>query len=443
MRPRCASKATPITFQFDAQVTTVTIVPPFQLPFSVAAGDTIHGRFSFEPYPAGNFGVQQTLLHFDVGGVALQSSIFEITEAFNQYPPHTPEDNGVLGMPTDSLHLNCLLSGCSPLAFPGRIDLKWRPYIDLSGESPILSQFLDLTGDLRIWNNLPQRSLVLDLYDQFGGARIDALVGHLTSTPEPSTLSLAGIPLLFACISLPGRLRRLLRTFCVTCLSAAFVTIASSSCATPITFEFDASIAAVPPEFVALNLPYSLSVGQTIDGSYLFDSAQDLLDVFLHPELGKKGQISLAFAGNTVGAPVNTGLVDDANLYLPPVPGLKSSIELSYESPTNVALPFDTVLRLQGPPGTITSIDDVLDVTVWNKLTTTRRLELRYLNPQSGQSIVAVASVGDVRAVPEPSSASMILEFTSTFVLFVMVPAVATAAGRRLAGARDNQVELT
>jgi hypothetical protein len=188
-----ASHATPITFAFDAHVTNVAIFPPFNLPFPVAVGDTIHGQFSFEPYPAGNFGVQQMPLRLDIAKTILESSAIEMSQLLNQPPPYFngSAPNLDYGMLTDLIGVQCPLTGCSPNSVPGSAATRWDATLTFDGPSPILSNHLNLTGDVDVWNALPLRGLVVNLSSEQGGARIDALAGPLTSTPEPSSATLA------------------------------------------------------------------------------------------------------------------------------------------------------------------------------------------------------------------------------------------------------------
>lgn len=155
------SRAAPVTFRFDAEVTSIFATPSadIELPFDVLIGDTIRGQFTFEPAPIGQMGTQELGLQFEIGDVTLHSSTYEIIIALNQFPP--------LGSPTfepfDIISVGCSSVGdadCIPKSVPGSNSIEWRPLMQLSAVSPTLNS-IELISDPAIWNMLDHRSLQL------------------------------------------------------------------------------------------------------------------------------------------------------------------------------------------------------------------------------------------------------------------------------------------
>jgi hypothetical protein len=171
--------------------------------------------------------------------------------------------------------------------------------------------------------------------------------------------------------------------------------------AAPIAFRFDATITEVDGDPSPLNLPFSLSVGQQIAGKYSFQSEEDFLDVFLHPDRDKRGLLTLTIDGSELEARTNRGVLGDRH------------VSFSYSSPTN-ALPgwggffaghwWDPLLFLYGDEGTLSSPEDILNITAWNQLKTFRQLHLKFGYDISRDLpiVTVLASVGDLTVVPEP-----------------------------------------
>ena len=109
-------RASPITFGCDAEVTNVLITPSpdFNVPFEVHAGDTIHGRFTFEPSPIGHLGSQDFGLEFEIGGSTLATSTYEILAALNQ-PTRPPSDL------IDQLSVDCFFTPGASQCTPGTV----------------------------------------------------------------------------------------------------------------------------------------------------------------------------------------------------------------------------------------------------------------------------------------------------------------------------------
>ncbi len=163
----------------------------FDIPFPVALGDTIHGRFTFEPSPLGHLGMQELGLRIDVGGVVLESPTFEIRTAIHQASPRPPLEF------FDFMSVTCSFSNneapCNPGTVPGADSVKWRPFLELGVESPLLTPN-DLSGDVAIWNAFTGRGLTLHFtpLEGVGLVEVGGIVGPFVVVPEP-TFSQLGV----------------------------------------------------------------------------------------------------------------------------------------------------------------------------------------------------------------------------------------------------------
>jgi hypothetical protein len=178
--------------------------------------------------------------------------------------------------------------------------------------------------------------------------------------------------------------------------------------------QFEATISEIEVDPSALNLPFSLNLGQQISGQYIFQSKEELLDILLNPELGRQGVLTLTIDGTELEALINLGTLNDGgsvDINGPP-PEPNSSLSLGYSSPTD-AIPgwggrtgvnqaWGAGMVLVGPEGTISTSKDILNVEIWNQLTTLRRLGLQFGYPNT---VLVQANVGSFAAVPEPSTA--------------------------------------
>jgi hypothetical protein len=91
--------------------------------------------------------------------------------------------------------------------YPGLTSIEWRPFMQLSGESPVLDS-IELIGDPTIWNMLDHRSLQLSFAVQpVGLLRIDAVVGPMTGVPEPRAFVTALVAIALAHLAI-ARLNR-------------------------------------------------------------------------------------------------------------------------------------------------------------------------------------------------------------------------------------------
>lgn len=208
-------------------------------------------------------------------------------------------------------------------------------------------------------------------------------------------------------------------------LSWTLVGIDSASNGAPITFAFEATVSAVAGNPSAIELPFSLALGQQIKGRYSFESEEQLLDIFsnIFPyEIEEIGRLSLGIEGMVIGAAANVGTINEDLIDINgPYPDPSSSISLGYGYYVTDVFPgwggeqiagyhFDAGIRLEGPVGTISGVDDVLDVRIWNQLTAKRSLGLSFGYFESNQFKVVTysASVGNFVAVPEPTTCALV-----------------------------------
>jgi hypothetical protein len=197
-------QAAPVTFAFDAEVTSVYRSPSlsFELPFEVSVGDTIHGRFTFEPAPLGRMGRQDLGMQFEISGVKLHSPIYDLRIFLNQYPP----DGFEPFEPLDHMFLSCSplsgQSGCFSGTVPGASHITWRPFMSLSANSPLLNNH-DLIGDPEVWNQFSARSIELSFASTGGLVFFGAAMGSIVAVPEPHSVIIASCGMIAAVLRSP------------------------------------------------------------------------------------------------------------------------------------------------------------------------------------------------------------------------------------------------
>jgi hypothetical protein len=132
---RAVATAAPITLAFDAEVTSIFRLPisDFDIPFPVAVGDTIHGRFTFEPSPLGHLGMQETGLRFDVGKVVLDSPTYDIYTALNQASTGLPLE--FFDVTEVTCSLLSIRAQCEPGSVPGAESIEWVAAISTTRNS--------------------------------------------------------------------------------------------------------------------------------------------------------------------------------------------------------------------------------------------------------------------------------------------------------------------
>jgi hypothetical protein len=181
----------PITFRFDAMVTTVSPGNPFDAGVQFALGDTISGEFTFDPAEGDGSKSFSAIQPYDfilhINGVSLATPSFEI-EAINDvliisdFPPSGVVDQLILGANGLSWAENTPILSFSP-AHSGFA-------MSLDGAASILNQGSHPPG--HIWNSFDlRRRLNVFLRDGLGGAvGFQATVGSFTVIPEPSAVAI-------------------------------------------------------------------------------------------------------------------------------------------------------------------------------------------------------------------------------------------------------------
>ena len=189
--------------------------------------------------------------------------------------------------------------------------------------------------------------------------------------------------------------------------------------AAPIAFTFQATVTRVNGDLGALNLPFTLTTGQQISGTYKFASESDLIDIILHPEyywqhpeLAKSGTLALNIGGTSLSGSVNT---TGNMLFDPPIsePGPLSTLSLGYFGPTNhshagfiAGLSWDHQFTAVGPDGILadptTDPTHFFDLAAWNQLTIRRGLLLAF--GDFFQVVTVETTVGNFSAVTEPAA---------------------------------------
>jgi hypothetical protein len=207
-------------------------------------------------------------------------------------------------------------------------------------------------------------------------------------------------------------------------------TIASAA---QIKLLFEATVVS-SDDFSQTNLPFSLEVGDVIEGEIVFESADDIPIVFgVGPEIRQASQF-LRFNGFEVFNAYNNGnptpVADLNNPFAEPVSG----ISLGWFPTTNVFPAFsgtymsNSSLSLAGADGVIETIDDAVDFSNWNDLTTERLLRLTFGFPDT---VSVTATVGQITVVPEPTS--LVLA-----VLFIGIARHVHASKSKSQGATTN-----
>jgi hypothetical protein len=192
MTSRSLVQAAPVTFAFDATVTTVFDGNPFNVPFDYNVGDTFRGMFTFEPTSgigAGDntiFAEQMLPLGFHIDGHSLTNPMYGIRVAND-----TAIDDSEFPEPVDVIRLGCAEPECTPelLTLPGYEPFRVRSRMEFVGFGPVLDT-PQIPATLEVWNALTlQRTIILDFDNVgIGSMGLQATVGDLGVVPEPSSL---------------------------------------------------------------------------------------------------------------------------------------------------------------------------------------------------------------------------------------------------------------
>jgi hypothetical protein len=208
-------QAAPVTFQFDAEINTVFLNSPFDSGVDFAVGDNVLGRFSFEPdegdggrtYSATqpftfSLGINGTVVStasflirtFDDSPVADSplASVVDIVEVGGEVFPAT---NGAGSGNFDSAHSGFGMELWSAQSLPGYPDSL---------------ETASIPGTSEVWNRFTlRRELRVILGDGNGGSiGFRATVGPLTTIPEPQSICLASLAIVFCRIIACGKSKK-------------------------------------------------------------------------------------------------------------------------------------------------------------------------------------------------------------------------------------------
>jgi hypothetical protein len=191
--PHASLDAAPITFQFDAEIVHVSPGNPFDLPLIYQVGDSIHGRFTFEPGSGSVIGdnvvaaSQPFSLGFEINGTTVGTSGFRI-EVFD----NTAFDDSEFPEPIDVINLGCNEASCIPdlISLSDGEPFRVRSRMQLVGNSSVLIA-PEISADPAVWNAFGlERRLVIGFDNEGSGSMgFDAVVGSMVQVPEPTTLT--------------------------------------------------------------------------------------------------------------------------------------------------------------------------------------------------------------------------------------------------------------
>lgn len=180
-------EAQPVTYKFDAAITSVASGVPFDSGITFAVGDMISGRFTFEP----NTGVggmnldtvQPYAFVLEVDGTNLFSPTFEIRAVNNGSLDDVPGVSEIDSLVVGAGGLSSMnpAVGINPATSGFRMTL-FGPATAFGGAS--------IPGDIDVWNSFDiWRDISVTFRNANGGAvGFQATVGSFQLVPEPTTL---------------------------------------------------------------------------------------------------------------------------------------------------------------------------------------------------------------------------------------------------------------
>ena len=195
--------AAPVTFAFEATVTSVNELTPADLPFSVENGDILKGQFAFEPVDAdpgigmtSTDTIQEFTFSLMLDSTVLSTSTFSLRVRDNSGADDAPDSF------TDHIDLSCGSLGfseCDPGILPDSDNsITWGFLLPLTARSLVLDG-ADISADPNVWNEFVGFiSIGLVEQDGAGVLRITASIEKLSLVPEPSSFCLVIAPFLWA-----------------------------------------------------------------------------------------------------------------------------------------------------------------------------------------------------------------------------------------------------
>lgn len=188
------AEAAPVTFAFDATITEVFPGVPFNFPLTYQVGDSITGKFTFEPEqaPPNAFkfeSLQPYDLKLEISGTVLTSPGYGIRVADEVYFSHAPWNVA------DVINVGSFLDGditIPPpvLTLPGSVPFRFRVTLELIGaDNPISDP--DITSDPSLWNSFDSERTInvgfsASTPGSTGSVAFKAIVGEMLLVPEPS-----------------------------------------------------------------------------------------------------------------------------------------------------------------------------------------------------------------------------------------------------------------
>jgi len=202
-------EAAPVTFAFEAEVTSIDRSPDatFDLPTNAMIGDILNGLLQFEPFGFGQSG-EATSLKVTLGSEVFSVESVPLVTRNNFFGPMVGITPG--GNITDDIRVGCPGFGlCAAVLSSSSSDIQLAHLgLGLSGQVPIqgigeplvedlISQGESL-GDADVWNRLLGRRVFMTFTSSSGpgSIQLEAVIGPMAVIPEPSSLMLTLIGLI-------------------------------------------------------------------------------------------------------------------------------------------------------------------------------------------------------------------------------------------------------
>ncbi|MCA9231467.1 MAG: hypothetical protein KDA57_12505 [Planctomycetales bacterium] len=204
--------------------------------------------------------------------------------------------------------------------------------------------------------------------------------------------------------------------------------LSSAQAEPPLVVAFDAVISEIEGDPLPLDLPFTLNIGDQIEGELAFDSRHEAL-LQLQGNTTIFSNLTLSLGGDLIDNFFNVALVNsffflnDERFPGPIDPdNPPSSIYFSYfpvstGNPgwvgSGLQLPWTAEILMYGEPGTIDSPHNLLNFDDWNRLEQIRNLTILIGFPET---VTVTARLGNLSEVPEPSTLAIAI-----FAIIVLV----------------------
>lgn len=210
--PYSTATAAPVTLQFDAEIVSIPVGNPFDLPFTYQLGDIIRGKFTFEPGSGTMLGDNAIVasqpfgLEFDINGTIVGTAGFKVEVFDNTMFTDSPFPGLV-----DVINLGCTEPACNPelIDLPDGEPFRARSRMQLIGNGSV---FLapEIMADPTAWNSLGLGRRLNINFDNVGPGSMGfvADVHEFSAVPEVGTEVLAFTSVVVMAICRPMRHRR-------------------------------------------------------------------------------------------------------------------------------------------------------------------------------------------------------------------------------------------